>query len=69
MNPQFIHRVSSTTFIDKQGRFDFDISEIDDEWFYISIHIRGGNYYLYKCDQLEGVFDCIGDIYSEFGWS
>ena len=35
------------------------ISETDDEWFWLWLHFRDGKVRCFKCDQLEGVFDCL----------
>lgn len=58
------------TFQDNVYGFNIVIFESDDEWFYLMIYVGHGNqksHYGYKCDQLEGVFDCIRHIYSSFG--
>ncbi len=65
-NPLFTHRSSCTTFWD--NNFDIDIYEISGEWFYVEVHFRlGSGTYAFKCDQLDGLFDCIRNIYSS--WS
>ena len=43
-----------------------DIFELEDEWFYLMFNILD-NRYAYKCDQMDGVFDCIRGWYSSFG--
>ena len=40
-----------------------EIYESFDEWFYIETIYKGIRRW-YKCDQIEGVIDCIKDIYS-----
>ncbi len=50
------------------GRFEISIYELDDEWFYLGVRTgKDSNSYripafTYKCDQLQGVFDCISYI-------
>ena len=61
----------STHFQDNLGRFNIDINEGDDEWFYLEVNVGDGkrkqmSHYGYKCDQLQGVLDCIRDAYSSF---
>lgn len=80
MNPIYFHKVCCTTFHEiaavsadgnlVQNRFDMDIYEIDDEWFYLELHRntdKKNSHVIFKCDQLGGLFDCIRDIYSSFG--
>ena len=80
MNPQYFHKACCTTFYEidavsadgnlVQSRFDIDIYESDDEWFFVEFHILakysrkslGGHNGIYKCDQLHGLFDCITNI-------
>lgn len=38
---------------------DIGIDVCPDEWFYLHINNYGGIYKHYKCDQLEGLFDCL----------
>lgn len=44
---------------------DIGIDICTDEWFYVHINNAGGHYKHYKCDQLEGLFDCLR---SEVNW-
>ncbi len=62
----------STHFRDYLFRLSIDINEADDEWFYLEVNVGDGkskqmSHYGYKCDQLQGVLDCIRDAYSSFG--
>ena len=60
----------STHFRDYLFRLSIDINEADDEWFYLEVNVGDGkskqSRYGYKCDQLQGVLDCIRDAYSSF---
>ena len=52
---------------DRDARFEISIYESDDEWFYLGIRTGTSNdhriyAFTYKCDQLQGVFDCISYI-------
>ena len=68
-----------TKLQDSLGGFDIVINEKDDEWFYLAVTVRthvkflhqgkysvvkGKDNSFFKCDQLQGVLDCIRDIYS-----
>lgn len=44
------------------------ISLFEDEWFFVTIYKPStwnvdAQYYYYKCDQIEGVIDCLKSIY------
>lgn len=38
---------------------DLGIDICNDEWFYVHINNYGGKYTFYKCDQLDGLIDCL----------
>lgn len=65
-NNLWMHRTCATTFWESSNKFDCDIYEISDEWYYLECHVKN-SHYIYKCDQLDGLFDCIRDIFNSFG--
>lgn len=40
---------------------DLGIDICNDEWFYVHINNYGGKYTYYKCDQLDGLIDCLNE--------
>ncbi len=41
-----------------------DIFETDDEWFYVKSMPSNADTVYYKCDQIEGLIDCLKQIYN-----
>ena len=56
-NKNHMNRMATIdVYYERNEKYLFDIIESEDEWFYISTYYEGK---FYKCDQFEGLIECI----------